>query len=161
MKKKKFRNPLQSTILSLQSTANHHRKTHKPTITAKPTQSKSRTNQNKQIKTHKSSQSWATPVLVHEHVGERDGGTRTSTLVLGDWEHEHKHIGFRWVQIWGGFDRRAALIWGGFSSPTAPPSTTSSPTSLTASSGLDLGRQRERELRKRVERESRTRVLGK
>jgi hypothetical protein len=39
------------------STANHHKKTYKPTITAKPTQSKPRTNQNNQIKTHKSSQS--------------------------------------------------------------------------------------------------------
>jgi hypothetical protein len=34
--------------------------------------------------------------------------------------------------FWGGFDRGAASIWGGFSSPIAPPSTTSS--------GPDLGR---------------------
>jgi hypothetical protein len=46
-----------TTAIHHKSTANHHKKTHKPTITAKSTQSKPRTNQNKQIKTHKSSQS--------------------------------------------------------------------------------------------------------
>jgi hypothetical protein len=60
-KKKKFKNPLQSakptTANHRKSTANHQKKTHKPTIIAKHTQSKPRTNQNKQIKTHKSLQS--------------------------------------------------------------------------------------------------------
>jgi hypothetical protein len=53
----------------------------------------------------------------------------------------------RQVRIWA-----SASIWGGFSSPTAPPS--SSLASSTTSSGPDLGRQRERELRKGRERES-------
>jgi hypothetical protein len=47
---------------------------------------------------------------VHEHVGERDGGTSTSTSVLGDREHEHEHTSSRRIPIWGGFDRRPVLV---------------------------------------------------
>ena len=68
-----------TTVTHHKSTANHRRKTHKTTITAKPTQSKSRTNQNKQIKTHKSSR--ATPVL----------GARARRRER--WWHEHEHTG--------------------------------------------------------------------
>jgi hypothetical protein len=57
-KKKKKKKKIQKLIAKCNpTTANHHKKTHKPTITVKATQSKPRTNQNKQIKTHKSSQS--------------------------------------------------------------------------------------------------------
>jgi hypothetical protein len=58
-KKKKNQKPTANckptTAIHRKSTANYHKKTHKPTIRAKLTQSKPRTNQNKQIKTHKSS----------------------------------------------------------------------------------------------------------
>ena len=114
-----------TTAIHHKSTANHRRKTHKPTITAKPTQSKSRTNQNKQIKTHKSSQSWATPVLgawarqrerwwhEHEHTGSCRSRARAHRFSSGP------NLG--WLRSRGRFDRGAASIagrrvqiWGGF-----------------------------------------------
>jgi hypothetical protein len=44
-KKKKIRNRNPTTANHRKSTTNHHKTTHKPTITAKPTPSKPRTNQ--------------------------------------------------------------------------------------------------------------------
>jgi hypothetical protein len=85
-------------------------------------------------------------------------GTRSGVASRGGFDRGSSSPDLGWLRSRGGFDHGAASIWGGFSSPTAPPSTTSSPTSLTASSGPDLGQQRERELRKRVERESRKRA---
>ena len=194
MKRKKKKTETQccnpTTAIHHKSTANHRRKTHKTTITAKPTQSKSRTNQNKQIKTHKSSR--ATPVLgararrrerwwhEHEHTGSWRSRARaqahrfSSGPDLGwlrSWGRFNRgaaSIVDRQDQIWGGFDRWSSVqIWGGFDRGAA---------SITGrlrsgeGSRSGSGRQSEWELRKRVEREraekeqrgeSRTLVLGK
>ena len=109
------------------STTNHRKTTHKPTITTKPTPSKPKTNKSKPTNHHNHEQH---RFLAHEHIGERDGGTSTSTLVLIKSGSGPASIADRFS---------SASIWGGFSSPTAPPS--SSLASSTTSSGPDLGRR--------------------
>jgi hypothetical protein len=130
--------PPQSTINPSQTTIEKPTNPPSQQNSLNQNQEQTKTNKSKSTNYHNHKQH---RFLAHEHVGERDGGTSTSTPVLGDREHEH--TGSRRVQIWGGFNRGAASItdhrdqiWGGFDRWSLGPDLGW----LRSRGGFDLGR---------------------
>ena len=151
-KKKKFQKPIAkcnpTTAIHHKSTANHHKKTHKPTITVKATQSKPRTIQNKQIITIMSNTgSWRTSTSERSKqtdiskVALADSGGGKGLLCEGDDDNcygSSPHSSSPRTSTLNPTFRSSVPLSPSThsdpsSSPTAPPSTMSSPTLSTES----------------------------